>query len=108
VVLAAQVVSPEVARVALPAAAQAELLEVAQAELPAAAPEACAVAVADCAVVAAEVVAAPMRDACCREYRKRRGKLSPRSSCSSPKLKPSHKRRVRRRPTQAAVRISHL
>lgn len=31
-------------------------------------------------------VAAEMWDACCRECRKRRGKLSPRSSCESPNL----------------------
>ncbi len=45
-----------------------------------------AYAVVALAGYAAAVVAA-MWDGCCRECRKRRGKLSPRSSCSSPKLK---------------------
>jgi len=77
--------SPEAAQVVWPVEAQAASPEVARAVWPAAALVGyAAAAVAENAAAAVEVA---RWDACYREYRKRRGKLSPRSSCSSPKLK---------------------
>ena len=100
---AAQVVLPGAAQVAPLAAAPAALREAARAALPAVTADAAAQAASAVAAAAVETW-----DANCRGFRKRRGKLSPRSSCSSPNLPTQPHAAFSSAHTQAAVRLSHF